>query len=159
MADRFSRRFREGISFPNFGERSILKLPLSKLCAVPFALQNRALFKGEKGGQRCLEKGGKGVPSKEGKKEKRTRENGRSNGDLKKVILERERECGVLALLLRQTECSVVCAELSTTTAREQNRALGRQVYGRYPKPAKHRKIISTIAFAGSAKIWAPRWW
>ena len=27
------------------------------------------------------------------------------------------------------------------------------------PNPAKHRKIISTIAFAGSAKIWAPRWW
>ena len=25
--------------------------------------------------------------------------------------------------------------------------------------PGKHRKIISTIAFAGSAKIWAARWW
>ena len=37
--DLLSRRFREGISFPNFVERSILKLPLSKLCAVPFALQ------------------------------------------------------------------------------------------------------------------------
>ena len=36
--------------------------------------------------------------------------------------------------------------KLSTTTAREQNRALGPQVYGRYPNPGKHRKIISTIA-------------
>ena len=49
--------------------------------------------------------------------------------------------------------------ELSTTTTREQNRALGRQVYGRYPNPGKDRKTISTIAFAGSAKIWAARWW
>ena len=31
-------------------ERLIPELPLSKLCAVPFALQNRALFRGgEKG--------------------------------------------------------------------------------------------------------------
>ena len=50
-------------------------------------------------------------------------------------------------------------AKLSTTTAREQNRALGRQVYGRYPNLGKHRKIISTMAFAGLAKIWVPRWW
>ena len=35
-------------SFTNIVERSILKLPLSKLCAVPFALQNRALFEGGK---------------------------------------------------------------------------------------------------------------
>ena len=39
--DPFSRRFREGISFPKFGERSILKLPLAKIGAVPFALRNR----------------------------------------------------------------------------------------------------------------------
>ena len=45
-------------------------------------------------------------------------------------------------------------AKLSTTTAREQNRALGREVYGRYPNPGKHRKIVSTIASAGSAKTW-----
>ena len=44
-------------------------------------------------------------------------------------------------------------AKLSTTTAREQNRALGPQIYGRYPNPGKHRKSISTIALAGSAKI------
>ena len=50
-------------------------------------------------------------------------------------------------------------AKLSTTTAREQNRALGPQVYSRYPNPGKHRASISTIAFAGSAKIWAPRGW
>ena len=43
-SDLFSRRFREGLSFLNFVERSILKLPLSKLCAVPLALQNRALL-------------------------------------------------------------------------------------------------------------------
>ena len=42
LPDLFSRRFREGISFPNFVERSILNLPLSKLCTVHFALQNRA---------------------------------------------------------------------------------------------------------------------
>ena len=35
---------------------------------------------------------------------------------------------------------------------------LGRQVYGRYPNPGKQRKSLSTIAFAGSAKIWVPRW-
>ena len=50
-------------------------------------------------------------------------------------------------------------AKLSTTTAREQDRALGPQVYCRYPNLGKHRKSVSTIAFAGSAKIWAPRWW
>ena len=62
LPDPFSRRFREGISFPNFVERSILKLPFSKIC-VPFALQNRALFKGEK------------APRQGGQEEKRTREN------------------------------------------------------------------------------------
>ena len=46
-------------------------------------------------------------------------------------------------------------AKLSTTTAREQNRALGPQVYGRYPNPGKHRKIISTIAFARLVRIWS----
>ena len=38
MADLFSRRFREG--FVEGQSDSILKLPLSKLCAVPFALQS-----------------------------------------------------------------------------------------------------------------------
>ena len=56
----------EGISFPNFLERSILRLPLSKLCAVPFALQNRALFEGEK----RVKKGGRGVASKGAKRKK-----------------------------------------------------------------------------------------
>ena len=74
-SDLFSRRFREGISFPNFLERSILKLPLSKLCAVPFALQNRALFEGEIRAKRCPEKGRKMGGQQRGKKEKRTREN------------------------------------------------------------------------------------
>ena len=75
-SDPFSRRLREGISFPNFVERSILKLPLSKICAVPFALQNRALFNGEPRAKRCPEKGRKRGGQEEGaKKEKRTREN------------------------------------------------------------------------------------
>ena len=42
--DLFSRRFREGIAFPNFVEKPILTQPLSKLCAVPFALQYREHF-------------------------------------------------------------------------------------------------------------------
>ena len=36
-------------------EWSIPELPLSKLCTVPFALQNRALVEGEKGAKRCWE--------------------------------------------------------------------------------------------------------
>ena len=72
LPDLFSRRFREGISFPNFVERSILKLPLSKLCAVPFAIQNRALFEGEKGAKRCQKRGGIGVASKGGKERVKT---------------------------------------------------------------------------------------
>ena len=64
-----SRSFRERISFPNLVERSILKLPLCKRCAVPFALRNRALLEGEKTAKRCRENGGRGVASKGGKKE------------------------------------------------------------------------------------------
>ena len=75
QSDLFLRRFREGISFLNFVERSILKLPLAKLRAVPFALQNRALFGAEKGRKGAEKRGGRGVASKGGKKEKRTREN------------------------------------------------------------------------------------
>ena len=69
--DLFLRRFREGISFPNFVERSILKLPLSKLCAVPFALQNRALFEAEKRAKRCREKGRKRGGQQRGQKGKK----------------------------------------------------------------------------------------
>ena len=69
--DLFLRRFREGISFPNFLERSIPRLPLSKLCAVPFSLQKRALFKGEKRVKRCREKERKrGWPAKGAKRKK-----------------------------------------------------------------------------------------
>ena len=50
-------------------------------------------------------------------------------------------------------------ATLATSTAREQNRALGPEVYARYPNPGKHRTIILTIAFAGSSKSWASQWW
>ena len=53
----FLRRFREGISFPNFGKSFILKLLLSKICAVLFAPQNRALFEGENRAKRRPEKG------------------------------------------------------------------------------------------------------
>ena len=62
LADLFLRRFGEGISFPNFG---------TKLCAVPFALQNRALFKGGKGAKRCREKGGKRGGQQRGQKGKK----------------------------------------------------------------------------------------
>ena len=69
----FSRRFREGNSFPNFVERSILELPLSKVCAVPFALQNRALFEGEKRVKSSREKGGKRGGQQRGQKGKKGR--------------------------------------------------------------------------------------
>ena len=69
--DLFSRRFREGISFPNFAERSIPELPLSKLCAVPFALQNRALFEGEKMAKMRREKGRKRGGQERGQKGKK----------------------------------------------------------------------------------------
>ena len=76
VADLFLSRFQEGISFPSvFEESSILRLPLSKRCAVPFAPQNRALFDKGKGRQGAEKQGGRGVASKRGKKEKRTREN------------------------------------------------------------------------------------
>ena len=64
----FLRKFREGISFPNFVERSILELPLSELCTVPFALQNRALFEREKVRR---EKGGRRGGQQKGRKGKK----------------------------------------------------------------------------------------
>ena len=48
-SDLFSRRFRGGISFLNFVKRSIPKLPLSEVSAVPLSLQNRAFSSGKKG--------------------------------------------------------------------------------------------------------------
>ena len=56
-------------------ERLIPELPLSKLWAVPFALQNRALFEGEKRAKLCREKGRKRGGQERGQKGKRTREN------------------------------------------------------------------------------------
>ena len=44
----------------------MLKLPLSKLCDVPLALQNRPLFEGERRAKRCLQKGKKGQKGKRG---------------------------------------------------------------------------------------------
>ena len=70
IADLFSRRFREGIPFPNFVERSIPEMPLSKLCAVPFALQNRAHFEGKRA-TRCREKGRKWGGQQRGQKGKK----------------------------------------------------------------------------------------
>ena len=70
MTDLFSRNF-QGISLPNFVERSILKLPLSKVCDVPLALPNRAFFKrGRRGRKRCQEEGRKRDANKAGTKEK-----------------------------------------------------------------------------------------
>ena len=63
---------------------------------MPFALHNRALFKGGGKGRKGAEKkAGKGVASKEGKKEKRTRENrivisGRKLGSLRKGVFSLE---------------------------------------------------------------------
>ena len=47
----------------------------SKLCSVPFSLQNRALFEGEQSAKRCREKGRKRGGQQRGQKKKRTREN------------------------------------------------------------------------------------
>ena len=58
QTDLFSRRFREGISFPNLLERSILKLPLFRLCAAPLVPQNRAQRKGREGARKGEEEGG-----------------------------------------------------------------------------------------------------
>ena len=69
----FLRRFWEGIFFPNFVERSILKLPLSKLCAVPPCLQNRALFEGEKRVKNVPGEGGKEGWAAKGAKRKEGR--------------------------------------------------------------------------------------
>ena len=69
--DLFSRRFREGISFPKFVQRSILKLPLSKLCAVPLALQNRAVFEARTGRKRCWDRGRKRGDQQRGQKGKK----------------------------------------------------------------------------------------
>ena len=45
-ADPFQAEISGRYFLPNFAERSILKLLLSKICAVPFALQMRALLEG-----------------------------------------------------------------------------------------------------------------
>ena len=56
-------------------ERPILKSPLSGLCAVALALQNRAPFEGGREGREHAErKSERGVASK-GQRKKRTREN------------------------------------------------------------------------------------
>ena len=74
--DLFARRFREVIAFLNFVEGPHPETaPLQALCAVPFALQNRALLEEEKRAKRCRNKGRKrGGQRKGGKKEERTRE-------------------------------------------------------------------------------------
>ena len=52
-------------------ERSIRNLPLSKLCAVPFALQNRVLFEGGEKGDNVPRKGEEeGWPAKGAKRKK-----------------------------------------------------------------------------------------
>ena len=56
---------------PKSVERLIPELPLSKLCAVPFALQNRALFEGEKRAKLCREKGRKRGGQERGQKGKK----------------------------------------------------------------------------------------
>ena len=52
-------------------EISTLKLPLSKLCPVPLALQNRAFFDGGEMGEKGAEKrGGRGATRKRVKRKK-----------------------------------------------------------------------------------------
>ena len=74
-ADLFLRRFREGISFPKFVERSVLNCPppSSVLCLLLYRMEH--LSREEKRAKRRRERGGRGVASKGGKKEKRTCEN------------------------------------------------------------------------------------
>ena len=57
----------------NFVEKSVLKLPLARLCAVPLALQTRAFFegrKGQKGAEKRRKRGGGPLASNRAKKEK-----------------------------------------------------------------------------------------
>ena len=75
LADLFLSRIWEGISFPNSVERSIPDVPLSKLCAVPLVLQNRALFEGRRKGEKVPEEGRKRGGQQRRQKGKRTREN------------------------------------------------------------------------------------
>ena len=48
-----------------------MKLPLAKLCAVPLALQNRAILEGTKGRKGAEKRAGRGVASKGAKRKKR----------------------------------------------------------------------------------------
>ena len=85
----FSLRFREGISFPNFVERCIPELPLSKLCPVPFAVQNRALFEGGGKGEKVPRKGEEeGWPAKGAKRKKGRVKTGQSKGHLREGVSE-----------------------------------------------------------------------
>ena len=77
-SDLFLRRFREGNSFPNFVERATPDLPLSKLCAVPFALllyRTEHCSRGRKGRNVPRKRAEKGWPAKGAKRKKGTREN------------------------------------------------------------------------------------
>ena len=71
ISDLFSRRFRDGISFPNFVERCFPELPPPSSALYPFSLQNRALFEGEKRAKRCREKGRKRGGQQRGQKGKK----------------------------------------------------------------------------------------
>ena len=71
-----SRRFREGISFPNFVERSILKLPPSPRSVLRPSLHRTEQFsRGREGRKGAEKRAGQGVATKGGKQEERTREN------------------------------------------------------------------------------------
>ena len=75
--DLFSSRFQEGISFPNFVERSILEPPLSKTLRSVLCSTEQSTFQGGEKGEKVPRKSGeKGWPATGGKKEKRTCESG-----------------------------------------------------------------------------------
>ena len=65
----FLAPIREGISFPNFVERYILKLP-SKLCAEPVLYRTEQSFEGENGRKGAEKRGGRGWPAKWAKRKK-----------------------------------------------------------------------------------------
>ena len=69
--DLFSRRFREGNSFPNFVERSILELfPLQALRCAPCSTEQSTFRGGEKGEKVPRKRREKGWPAKAAKRKK-----------------------------------------------------------------------------------------
>ena len=69
-SDLFSRRFREGISFPNFVERSIPKLPFPSSVLSLLLYRTEQFWRGEKGEQVPRKGEEEGWPAKGAKRKK-----------------------------------------------------------------------------------------